>query len=344
MATTTPRQMAMLQTPATYQVSGLIVRSEIFLPGATKVPAYTSAVAGDLPDVTIERRSEPVQVADAHIRTAKGEVGRNDFLLRPIDGLALRISNGSRITFNQSRAVSDEQVRLYLLGTAWGVLCHQRRLLPIHASAVVVGGQAVAISAPTGFGKSTLAAALAARGYPVLADDVCVVEFSDEGLPLVHPLPVKGMKLTAEAAREIGLACGTPVPIRDGRSKFYVEVPRVASESPLPLVGFYVLSRPEQSSYSIEQLSGAKLLATVAENIYRLAFIKYIRPPEQCFQQVALTCQHVSAFALNGRPAFCDFKNNLARLEQHMRDTIACKQIGQHRSYGQRRRNHETVT
>ena len=50
-------------------------------------------------------------------------------------------------------------VRLYLLGTCMGALLFQRKLLPLHGSAVVINGKAYAFVGDSGAGKSTLAAA-----------------------------------------------------------------------------------------------------------------------------------------------------------------------------------------
>src|SRR5262249_54712900 len=69
---------------------------------------------------------------------------------------------------------SDEnEVRACLLGTAFGLLCYQRGMTPLHASAIDVADGCVAFVGKSGAGKSTLVAALARRGHQVIADDVC---------------------------------------------------------------------------------------------------------------------------------------------------------------------------
>jgi hypothetical protein len=56
----------------------------------------------------------------------------------------------------------------------------------LHGSAVVVDGTAVGLLAPSGYGKSTLAAALLARGAALLTDDVLALVLSGEQ-PEVRP-------------------------------------------------------------------------------------------------------------------------------------------------------------
>ena len=53
-----------------------------------------------------------------------------------------------------------------------GFILRQRGHLALHASAVQIGGGALAIVGPHGAGKSTIAAALVTRGLPLIADDV----------------------------------------------------------------------------------------------------------------------------------------------------------------------------
>lgn len=60
----------------------------------------------------------------------------------------------------------------------------ERGDLALHAAAVEVGGRAVLLAAPSRFGKTTLAMAFHARGYPMLAEDmICINMASGSVLP-----------------------------------------------------------------------------------------------------------------------------------------------------------------
>ena len=56
-----------------------------------------------------------------------------------------------------------------------------------HASAVAIGGKAVAFFGDTGMGKSTLAAGFAQRGYQILSDDCLIVDQVQSGASSVVP-------------------------------------------------------------------------------------------------------------------------------------------------------------
>jgi hypothetical protein len=74
----------------------------------------------------------------------------------------------------------------YLLGPVLGLLLRVRGVTCLHASAVEIGGRAVAFVGSEGAGKSTTAAAMARKGFGVLSDDVVALAERDGGF-FVHP-------------------------------------------------------------------------------------------------------------------------------------------------------------
>lgn len=72
----------------------------------------------------------------------------------------------------------------------------------LHASAVVVDGAAVAFSGPHGIGKSTLAAALARAGYPLLTDDMLPLVGGPGGFLAMHSVP--RLKLWRDSLEALG--------------------------------------------------------------------------------------------------------------------------------------------
>src|SRR3569623_476792 len=82
------------------------------------------------------------------------------------------VRDGAVVEFAEAAGADPGWVTLLLHGTARGALIHQRGELPLHAATLVPpkGDVAVAICGATGAGKSTLAAALALRGWALLAD------------------------------------------------------------------------------------------------------------------------------------------------------------------------------
>ena len=118
--------------------------------------------------------------------------------------LAFKSATAVEILVEPAVDASDQNVRLYLLGSALGMLLHQRGLLPLHANCVEIDGQAFAFMGRPGAGKSTLAAWFHDRGYRLIADDVSVVGFDQQyERALVYP-GVPRLQLWREALEASG--------------------------------------------------------------------------------------------------------------------------------------------
>ena len=146
-----------------YRMSALKVASEIALPAAlSRYDAGTS-------EVLIRRGSIS--------HTLEATPPRRQYLLRVPDVGRFLIKGGQEITFGLDAGVDERDAVVFMLGSAFGILLHQRGNLVLHASAVAVGSGVVIFCGPSRAGKSTLAAALVRQGYPFITDDVCHVGF-----------------------------------------------------------------------------------------------------------------------------------------------------------------------
>ena len=247
-----------------YSVFGLRVRSELSLPELFPLDG------GGVADVTIRLGpiDEPQQEEGLH--TVEGGL-----LFVATDAGRYRIANGSEIVVEPTAGAAVRNVRIFLLGSAFGALLHQRGLLPLHANAVEIEGKAVAFMGASGEGKSTLAAWFHDRGYRIIADDVCVVRFDEEGQAYAAPgLP--RLRLWSEALQFTGRqAAGLErsyVSANQSFDKFDIPVePSAAACSDVPLAAVYVLDRAER--FSIDELRGIEAAEVVYANTYRGSYI-----------------------------------------------------------------------
>lgn len=83
--------------------------------------------------------------------------------------------NGSRIWVFWSEEKQYPTVVSLLLGSVLGRVLVLRGVVCLHASAISIDGKAIAMLGSSCAGKSTTAAALAQRGFPVLADDIAAL-------------------------------------------------------------------------------------------------------------------------------------------------------------------------
>jgi len=246
-----------------YRVFGLTISSDLAL------PELFEGASSDAPDVFI--RTEPI--ADQGSEPGLHPDGGALLLTVPEIG-RYRIEGGTEIVVDAHPSAPDRNIRLYLLGSAFGALLHQRGLLPLHANAVEVDRKAVAFIGESGAGKSTLAAWFHDRGYRIVADDVCVVGFSKAGRAFAHPgLP--RLRLWDEALEASGRsAADFPESYidSDSRKKFDVAIGRTtAVDRDLPIRAAYLLERGE--SFEIRPLDGIGAAEAVFAHTYRGGFV-----------------------------------------------------------------------
>jgi hypothetical protein len=182
-----------------YRIGGITLISEIALPelpliqqqSATPHPVQVrlGAVANHLPgavELDPDCFATPTQ-----------------YLLN-IQGVArYLVTAGREIVVDLAAAAPALDVRGYLLGSIFVVLCQQRGLLPLHASAIAGKSGVVAFLGNSGQGKSTLAAHLAQRGFRVLADDVCLIDATEPSAAMVIPT-APWLKLWRTSLKSLG--------------------------------------------------------------------------------------------------------------------------------------------
>ncbi len=144
-------------------------------------------------------------------------------------------ADGKTIVCRQWDTATAESFYVYLLGQALSFALVKQGLEPLHATAIVVEGEAVVFLGAAGFGKSSLAACFLATGCRMLTDDLLILKKTSENI-LAYPGPPriklfpnlarKYMGRTAKAIRmnpftrkmilplDGGQACSTPVPLR----------------------------------------------------------------------------------------------------------------------------------
>jgi len=129
-------------------------------------------------------------------------------------------------TINLPEAPTAAELAQPFLGSTAIVAAHWAGLHSFHAGAFVAHGRAWAILGPRGAGKSSLLAALALDGAPILADDVLVVGDGPRGLAGPRCIDLRG-----ETARALDV--GDPMGVVGTRERWRLRVGPVAPEVPL---------------------------------------------------------------------------------------------------------------
>lgn len=270
-----------------YTAYGLRLESEIDLPELAGTEALPSC---DPVSVRIRKGNVPHDLPDA-MTTVEGYQVREDTALFVMTGTArFLITEGESIAFAPEEGHDPSWLRIVLLSGALGILLHQRKLLPLHASAVVSGGVCVAFGGSTGAGKSTLAAGLSKQGLELLTEDKLVVRANGGGWTAWPGVPF--LHLFRESARRTGFDEKTQTSPSPRAGKFIHMSNKRFSQTATPLSVLYLVDwSPEGSESKITHLS----------------------PTEALFELRAHASLHGLIQALGHEPLFLRWANDLLR-------------------------------
>lgn len=262
-------------------IYGLGVVANSTIPG---VPASTIASE----DIRISFGSLPAwlhEVSDTQIETSyiadyKSECGEPALrVFRVLDGSYYRFRYADETEFVVDKAGTEvwaawrepltiEDTATYLLGPVLGFVMLLRGVVCLHASAVAIGDEVIALLGPAGAGKSTTAAAFAERGYSVLAEDVVTLDdcgdqfFVRPGYPCIRLWPAA---VKALYGSETHLPKLTP-----NWDKCYLDLSDNFQREPLRLAAIYHLGerRHDAAAPFVQGLDRAEGLMSLVANTY----------------------------------------------------------------------------
>jgi hypothetical protein len=276
---------------ALYRAFGLCFRSCLALPELLPAPAGSAAT------IEIVYGAVPRELPGTLVRGVRFQAAANALRLQ-VDGIAtFLVEEGRRITIERAAGAQDDDVRVFLLGSAVGALLHQRRDLVLHASAVEWNGQAVAFLGRSGAGKSTLAAALRQRGHAVLTDDLCVIRPDAGGRMCAHP-GFPQAKLWLDSLRQLALPPEGLRRIRHQLEKRAVPLAADFAAAALPVRQLYVLRPPPRETVQLAPVSGPAKFQVLRNQTYRFGFVADIDGKSGHFQHALHLAQQVPLTAI----------------------------------------------
>lgn len=236
-------------------------------PDGYREPAATLWHVSDHLDV----RGEPVLQVWLH-------EGDGSFRLRYSDGVEFGVDRqGTRVWASGPEGTIPEYLAVYLLGPVLGFVLRLRGITCLHASAVVADNRALAFLGPPGAGKSTLAAAFALAGHPVLSDDVMPLRevygrfLAEPGTPrlCLWPDAVAHLYGSPEALPPL-IPENSLFPNWDKRWLDLSTVSPQFMPHAAPLGAVYFLGeRQAEADFRVEPVSPGEGLMTLVANAYR---------------------------------------------------------------------------
>ncbi|HYE86584.1 MAG TPA: hypothetical protein VEA16_09530, partial [Vicinamibacterales bacterium] len=189
-----------------YALYGLTLDSELPLDGidTSNRPA----------DARLRFGETPLRLESPRASGPWGDANPGRVLLRIGDIARFLVVDGREILATPLKDSTPAELGFFLMQGVIGVLLHQRGVLPLHASAVQIGGRTIAVAGHAGAGKSTLLLECVRRGGRIVTDDLAALSIGPSepvriisGFPRVHVwretldrfnMPVDGLAFVRE--------------------------------------------------------------------------------------------------------------------------------------------------
>ena len=238
---------------------------------------------------------------------------------------ALVVRGGHEIVVNPLPGVEARVLRPLILSWAFAALLCQQGLLPLHASAVAVAGGAVAFLGESGQGKSTMAAALHARGHGIVSDDMIAVDVKTNCSIAYSSFPQ--LNLWPDAATVLGDNPETLPLVYPHVEKRIRQSVQGFTSAPLPLRRIYVLA--EGMTHKIEPLRPQQALVELIRHSYSPQIHQSVEVSWH-FRQCAGVVNNVPIRSLT-RPRYLPAISDLAQLvEEDLAESLEESAGGDH--------------
>ena len=305
----------MHRTQHDYRAFGLKIRSSLPLPELIHDDGD-----GD-PDARIVCGSVPADLPDASLVRRRFQATAGALLLR-VEGVArYLVTDGTQIVVEAEPQAHEEDVRLFLLGSALGALLHQRHDLVLHGSAIAFGGRCAVFLGTPGSGKSTLALAFRERGYPILTDDLSVVRAGRDGSLEVQP-GYPQAKLWLDSLASVNIAGEDLRPIRRSMEKRALPLDSSHFPSALPVRRIYILRPDDRDDIRIEPVGGSRRFAALRSHTYRFRYLEGSGSKAEHFQLAMQLARQTPISAVRRPRDLVRLAELVDRLEADLSDRV----------------------
>jgi hypothetical protein len=177
-----------------------------------------------------------------------------------------RVTGGGPLQVERLPGGLEALVNLFGQGLPQAASWVQRGYLALHAAALAFPEGAVVVAGPAAAGKSLLAAALVQRGYPLLADEVTVLDWPGDGPPVVLP-GCPDILLWRQGAEKLGYTPQELTPARPDLERVWLSGLPGAREAQ-PLRRLILLFPHNQPEPRLETLNGQKKVLAILRQSY----------------------------------------------------------------------------
>ena len=223
-----------------------------------------------LSDVTIEISDHAKEVESPHYEDGFIRVNQREFSMN-VEGVArFYVSEGNYIAISPYPGAAQNSIELFLNGSAYGAILHQRGILPMHGSSFCHNNTGIMVCGDSGAGKSSLTASFCLNGAEFLTDDVTPMLF-EKDIPCIWVMSDR-IKLWSDSLKQLNHNPEGLHRIIPKTDKFYFPM-RSEKGKVFPLKQIILLSIHDKSNVDFIEINGFEKFQALRNEIYRWEYL-----------------------------------------------------------------------
>ena len=243
------------------------------------------------------------------------QLNQHEFAMQ-VDGVgSFYACNGREVEYAPAMGALPQMIELYLYGSVYGAILHQRKILPLHGSSFIWNEQGVALCGESGAGKSAITASFCMNGAQFLTDDVTPISF-EGGMPNIIPLSNR-IKLWNDSLQQLKQEKRELAAIYPGHDKFYLPIEKNMQEN-FPLKWLFVIEPSEITEIEAVVLHGVDSFTAIRNEVYRWEFLQAMQESETSYFITLLNiCKTINVLKIK-RPLKVPIENMIDFLQLQM--------------------------
>lgn len=252
-----------------------------------------------IPNIQIKEVANLPATQEPLYSTSRFMVNEDDLTI-VVDGVAkYRVQDGDKVSLQVYPEADQQSVQLFLNGSVFGAVLHQKRIIPLHGSSFIYNNKGVVICGDSGVGKSSITAAFCQNGATFINDDITPIVF--EGTQILIKSIRTSIKLWEDSLQTLGIENDNLQKIRPSLTKYYIPIDSIKND--VPLEKLVILNQHHESEFEVVVPSGMNKYNLLRKNIYRKMYLRGMpQAAKHHFQQLLQMSEKIDLIAIN-RPS-----------------------------------------
>jgi len=280
---------------------GLNINSEIEFPELLE----TDFIAPDL-EILLGKVPEIKEAINFSSSNFEYNISDHEFAFKVKNIVHYYANSGRQIVVEPIGEIKNKRdIRLYILATVMAAILMQRRLMPLHSSAISYHGELYCICGDSGVGKTTTISYLSNKGYDIFSDDILVLN-KDKENDITANASYPMIKLWGDTLEKMNDSrySNKSFPIMPGMDKYGFFFHKRFNTNRLTIKKIFIIKKQECRDIFIKEIKGFDAFTSLMKQIYRPMLIQSNSLKQLCFLMISNLARESKIYEII-RPVNC---------------------------------------